>query len=348
MERKLATIQRVKSIEPVVTRDGEVAHSVELVKFDDIGWQCVAKKGDFGPGDLAVYIEISTIVPDHPAFEFLRAKGFKVKTKKFVGTTLSQGLALPASTLELFGAEDDGWHLGDDVSEILGVRRFDPELDVKLGGEFLSGFPTHILPKTDQERLQSVPWVIQRANDFDMVATLKYDGTSSTFYWEDGVLHACGRNVEHKPGNGTVYWNVAQKASLETILGMHPTLAIQGEICGPKIQKNRLGLGDTQLFVFGIWDRVKNEYLPYNEVAEFCENVGLRCVEPLIWWPAGSFGQETVESLLELAKGNYVGTKNPQEGLVIRPQYKSVFEYRLSGAFSFKVVSNDYLLGGGE
>lgn len=353
MQRKLATIQKIKDVAPVITGDGEVAENLELVSFHDIGWQCVAKKGDFQHDDLAVYIEISTVLPEHPVFEFMRPRKFKVKTMRFLKTTLSQGLVMPVSILKEFLPPGDEFFVvsrGDDVSELLGVKRYDPEaMDNRTGGEQLGSFPEHILPKTDQERIQSSPFLLERMKEVeDVVATLKIDGTSSTFYFEDGVLHACGRNIEHRPGNGSVYWKVAAKYNLEQILREYPHIAIQGEIAAPGIQKNRLGLKEPELFVFGVWDRRINNFYPYANMKSWCQNVGLQPVPAVHSWHYGEFENETIDSLLELAKGNYKGTNNAREGLVIRPLYAALFDHRLGAALSFKVINNDYLLGGGE
>ena len=140
---------------------------------------------------------------------------------------------------------------------------------------------------------------------------------------------------------------MAEKYSLEPILRDYPHIAIQREIAGPKIQNNRLGLQEAELFVFGVWDRRINNFYPYDTMQAWCQRVGLQYVPAVHVWLEGEFN-ETIESLLELAKGNYNGTKNPREGLVIRPLYATLFDHRLGSALSFKVINNDYLLGGGE
>ena len=89
MGRALAHIEKIHNIQPI-----EGADRIELVHVK--GWQCVAVKGEFNEGDLAVYIEIDSKVPETEPFEFLRNKQFKIKTQKFRGA-LSQGIALPLS-----------------------------------------------------------------------------------------------------------------------------------------------------------------------------------------------------------------------------------------------------------
>ena len=55
--RKLATIARILDIQPI-----EGADNIEKVFVR--GWQCVAKKGEYQKGDLCVYVEVDSIMPD--------------------------------------------------------------------------------------------------------------------------------------------------------------------------------------------------------------------------------------------------------------------------------------------
>ena len=351
--RKLASIQRVKEVSKVITASGDEATSLVLVTFEGVGWQCVGKKGEFEPGELAVYIEVSTVVPDHPVFEFMRSKKFKVKTAKFVGTTLSQGLVMPLTILQEFIPQGELWFgsEGDDVSELIGVTRYDAEVqDNKTGGEVLGVFPEHIVPKTDELRLQSYMFLLDamKKRGGDVAATLKYDGTSATFFCEDGVVHACSRNFDQRPGNGSVYWKVAEKYGLAKVFEQHPGIVLQGEITAPGIQKNRLGQNGPHLNIFNIWHRDFNSFYSVADVQGLCDKWGLQPVDIVCTWGEVSFQTETLESLLELAKGFYSGTKNHREGIVVRPLHQVIFEPRIGTPLSFKVINNDYLLSGGE
>ena len=62
------------------------------------GWECVVKKGEFTAGDPIVYVEVDSIVPERPEFEFLRDRKFCVRTIK-LRKQVSQGLVLPMSIL---------------------------------------------------------------------------------------------------------------------------------------------------------------------------------------------------------------------------------------------------------
>lgn len=114
--RKLASVRQVSGLRPI-----QGADRIEVAQVD--GWECVVKKGEFSIGEQIVYIEIDSILPERPEFEFLRDRKFRVRTIKLRGQ-VSQGLVLPLSVLP-----DGKYAVGDDVTEILGVKKFDPEAE---------------------------------------------------------------------------------------------------------------------------------------------------------------------------------------------------------------------------
>lgn len=120
-ERALAHIEKIEWVKPI-----EGANNIELIGV--LGWVCVAKKGEFQTGNLAVYIEIDSKCPENDErFEFLANKKYKVKTMKLGKfKVISQGLALP---LSLF-PELDGKNIGDDVSKDLKIT-YSSEEDIK-------------------------------------------------------------------------------------------------------------------------------------------------------------------------------------------------------------------------
>lgn len=90
-ERELAYLVIVDAITPMNADRLECAHVG--------GWHCVVGKEEFKPGDLAVYFEIDSQLPDVEPFssmEFLKSKNFKIKTQKIRGE-YSQGLLMPVS-----------------------------------------------------------------------------------------------------------------------------------------------------------------------------------------------------------------------------------------------------------
>lgn len=339
MVRKLASVQRVLEINPIPGAD-----VIELVRIN--GWQCVAKKGEFGVGDLGVYLEIDAIPPDIETFRFLwtqkepvpgepivRPEKFRIRTLRLRGA-LSQGLLLPLSAFDLAGVTE-----GEDVTERLGVGKYEPPVPTGMG-EWRAAFPG-MVPKTDEMRIQSVPEVLTEMQGKPYCITLKYDGTSATFVIDSrtGEFHACGRNQSIKEGN-SLYWNMARKYNIEAVLRQNPHLAVQGEIVGPGIQKNPLQLKEVSLFVFNVYDMARATYLNNETARVFLKEAGIPAVDVVEM--GGAFGY-TQEQLLALAEGKYPGTDNEREGIVIRPQTE-MYSNILGGRLSFKAISNRFLL----
>ena len=162
--RTPASIRTVNAAEPIPNAD-----AIERVRV--LGWWVVVKKGEFKPGDKVVYCEIDSLLPERPAFEFLRASsykpaqvdeagqvvlpaGFRVKTVKLRGQ-VSQGICFPLSVLPPGAPTDEG----ADVTDLLGARKWEPPLPVGLGGRVKGGFPA-FLPKTDETRVQVLEGVL--------------------------------------------------------------------------------------------------------------------------------------------------------------------------------------------
>ena len=120
-DRALAHIEKIEWVRPI---DG--ADNIELIGV--LGWVCIAKKEEFKPGDLAVYIEIDSKCPESDErFAFLATKHYKVKTMKLGKfKVISQGLALPIS---LFPELSDKV-IGSDVTENLNIT-YSCEEDIK-------------------------------------------------------------------------------------------------------------------------------------------------------------------------------------------------------------------------
>lgn len=100
--RELAYVVKVDDIRPIPGRD-----RVECAVVG--GWTIMVRKDQFKPGDLGIYFEIDSQVPEKEPFMFLAEKHFKIKTQKYKtpdGQFWSQGL--------LMHAEDFGWEMLDD------------------------------------------------------------------------------------------------------------------------------------------------------------------------------------------------------------------------------------------
>jgi RNA ligase (TIGR02306 family) len=262
VERKLASIQRVESIAPIAGAD-------KIVKARVMGWDVVVKKGELAAGDACVFFEIDAILPNGPNWaEFMRVRGFRLKTMRLRGV-LSQGLALPVSILP----EGTPIEIGRDVSSLLGVTKHEPVLpDTR---EIAGPFPTRV-PKTDELRLQSALAVLDELRGRDFYVTTKLDGMSATYLRaSDGAFVACSRNWALAKGPSPI-WRVAEELGLPERLP--PGFAVQGELCGPGIQKNRLGLAAPTLFAFSVFEVSAGRFLDHAAMVTWCAELGVATV----------------------------------------------------------------------
>lgn len=356
--RQLATIRTISDIRPI---DG--ADSIVVAQVD--GWECVVRKEEgFQIGNKIVYIEIDSVVPERPEFEFLRDRKFRVRTIKLKGQ-VSQGLVLPLSILP-----SGEYEVGDDVTDILGVTKYDPqaqaeaqllkEQTTKKDSKFYrfmcrfkwfrklfgtkrqkKGYPDWIV-KTDEERIQNKVAMFEKERDAvtPFMVTEKVDGQSATYFmqklkrgkYEFGV---CSRNIRlGKPDNSS-YWKIALKYNMESVLreliGPNERIVLQGEIIGQNIQKNKYDRKDYDFFAFNlIYPNRKCDTL---EMAQLLEPFGIKTV-PVV--DKEKYLPATIDELVEYAKGKSVvpGGKK-REGVVMRAIGKDI---------SFKVINPDFLL----
>ena len=142
-----------------------------------------------------------------------------------------------------------------------------------------------------------------RPRSADFVITTKLDGTSATFYRSpEGELIACSRNWSLMRGSNHS-WRLAERLDLESRLP--PGLAVQGERCGPGIQKNRLGLMSVELLVFNVLDTRVRGYMNHADVRAFCEAHGLQAVpvEAIVTGDAAATFEHSLDRYHELARG---------------------------------------------
>ena len=335
--RKLATIRKIADILPI-----EGADAIEVAVVD--GWKVVTKKGEYKPGDLAVYLEIDSWVPHELApflskgqepREYNGVKGERLRTVKLRGQ-VSQGLLL--SIEDVFpGADQKFWwsQVGVDFSEKLGIQKWEPEIPAQLAGQVRGLFPTHLIPKTDQERIQNCFPEVQAKGDVTYEVTLKLDGTSCTiFRWED-ELRVCSRNLELKV-NDENKDNTLVAMALKIADKVKHGYALQGEVMGPGIQGNREGFAEHKFFVFDVFDIKRHKYLSQHPRQMMCDVHQIDHV-PVLGnnWKAPT----SVEEGLALAEGPSINHKI-REGLV--------WKCNEDPSFSFKTISNQFLLKGGN
>ena len=343
-ERKMATIRRIDTIGPI-----EGADAIEVATVG--GWKVVVKKGDFKPGDLAVYCEIDSFIPstiapfltkpDQYPKVFEGVQGERLRTVRLRGQ-LSQGLLMPMSVMTNNGVIAQVLKEDEDVSQALGIVKYEAPIPACLAGEVKGMFPGFI-PKTDQERIQNLSvelaeWV---RLGYTFEVTEKLDGTSMTAFMVDGVFSICSRNLELKPNPDNSMFKAALKQNLEAKLAQSGrNLALQGELIGNGIQGNKYKLKDQGFYVFDIYDIDAKRYLTPVERKAFVAEWNIAHVP--VFQSAVSLDGLTIDMLLKHAEGKSVmgDIEGPeQEGLVYKANEAEV---------SFKVISNRFLLRNGE
>jgi len=330
----LASIQKVVDIKPIPGADAIECATV-------LGWEVVVKKGDFKSEDLGVFAEIDSLVPELPCFEFMRTRNFRIKTVKLRGQ-VSQGLFMPLSILP-----GGNYSEGQDVTELLGVKKYEKALPGQLSAMAKGNFPSFI-PKTDEVRIQSEPRLLDEVRSLPMYATVKCDGSSATYFVKDGEFGVCSRNWELKEDENNSFWKFARENDLENKMkAWGSNIALQGEICGPGIQKNPMGLDKVTVFFFNLYSIDEHRYANYYELVKNTDALGVKTV-PLVFCDA-TIGQALnkdawgMEDLIKYAEGNYHNGK-PREGIVLRPMQEQDSQKTRIGRLSFKVVNNVYLL----
>jgi len=379
MSRILAHIEKIEWIKPIKGAD-----RIELCGV--LGWQCVTKKGEFKVGDTIIYVEVDSIMPDKPEFEFLRDRKFRVKTIK-LKKQISQGLVLPLSTLDNYLEVPAGidkikksLSSGDDVTSYLGITKYlspseQSELwqqedkirfeknklkkfmmryswfRVFLSKKGKSGFP-YWVSKTDEERIQNIPQVLEQFKDEIVYVTEKIDYQSGTWTSKkvpkfNGLLGklipvqkvlfvVASRNLTTNDKN-SLYWQIAKKYNLESICKKYPGIIIQGEQGNSKIQGNKYELSEPKMWVFNI-KMPNGNFLNPIEIEEFCNKHELCCVPVLEKIPLNRIGT-TVNEVVKYAEGlSTINSKIQREGVVVRCIKNG------QKLLSFKIINPNFLL----
>lgn len=384
-QRELAYVVKIDNIIPI---DG--ADRVEQAVVG--GWHIMVRKGQFKIGDKAVYFEIDSKVPEREPYMFLADKHFKIKTQKyFKGTVISQGLLM---AFEDFGWAKDKYEVGifltkeleviysveEDNKRKSNITKYDKMYQRHLGlfkkSKFLRkmfksnlgkkilfiflgkkrdtrNWPSWVV-KTDEERVQNMPFLFPGDPDKKWIVTEKIDGTSTTFTMKGRgrkqEFYICSRNVNFdKPEKAencfyetNVYIEMAEKYNMENvlrnILENHPEfefVTIQGETYGANIQKRDYGLTghDFMAFnlIFGYKDGRVERLNPIDMTSILVNTYNIPCVPVLdtIILP------ETMDEMIAYANGKSLVDGGMREGVVLRT---------LDGVESFKSVSNDFLI----
>jgi|SRR5208282_4349106 len=378
--RQLASIQKIKQLDPILGKD-----RIVLASFESVGWKVICGKSDFQIGDLCIYCEVDSILPVKPEFEFLRKRcwapkwnGFRIRNMSMSGI-YSEGIVFPISIL----TDKYPNHVlteGIDVTEEIGVIKFDPEaleeeklikqdkhgpiIRYLLRFKFIKnlfypkrakrGWPEWA-SQTDETRAQILPYIYEDYQGEEVYATEKIDGQSLTAGYVNNRFSLCSRKLGlPKPSKikgkfaaeKSKYWQTVGKYELEQKLkkaskDLGISLYIQGEQCGPTIQGNKYGFTELKFFVYNIFDVTHKRYFGLNEMVEFCKQYDLKMVQ---WLFVGLFEWKSIDELVMYAKGKSVYADIPREGVVIRSVDPKPPGHKMSNMLSFKVINPDFSL----
>ena len=368
-ERKLAHIEQIVNLEPIENSDF-------LEKATVLGWHIVVKKDEFKVGDKIIYIEVDSVLPEKPEFEFMAKYKYRVKTIKLRGQ-ISEGMILPVSTIR----NGETYPIGKDVTSLVGITKYlsKSERDelvednrkialeksrikkfmykfnwyrkLFMPRKQVVGFP-YWVSKTDEERIQNIPQVLDEFKDEVVYITEKVDYQSATFTGKmlpntfpvigkylpkKFNFIVCSRNLMNN-NKSSLYWQIAEKYNLEQILKENPTLTIQGEQGSSKVQGNKYGISEPKIWIFNIYDHEKDYHYGYYQMLDFCMRYNLTTVPYIGFFKLKDIAT-TVDEMVEYSKGkSIINPKINREGVVVRCVKDG------KKLLSFKAINPDFLL----
>lgn len=341
--RHLVTIQKVTNIEPIEGADRIVSAKVQ-------GWPVVILKGVFNEGALVAYYEVDTLLPvDDPRYKNFASRGTKtivvegggevtghvLRTMRMRGV-LSQGLVLPLQEAGLTTEQIAAAQEGQDITKEAGVFKYEEPAIASTGGLIVGNFDTRFAPKSDAERVQTLTKYWNEIVHLDWIPTVKADGSSHTFVNDGGSVRMFSRNKELSTQSTT--YTLAEQIGLVAILLDHPGMAIQAELVGPGIQKNRLKLRRNNLLVFAVYQHgVK---VPREQWDTRLEALAVPALDDE-WRPHGTV-DEMIEKVATLTGNITKGCRD--EGVVFHLAEGQEIPSWMDRNSNFKIINNTYLL----
>ena len=355
--RNLASIKVISDIIPIEGKDRIVLAVVD-------GWNVIVQKDQFSIGDKCVYIEIDSVLPEKPEFEFLRKGGFRIKTMKMAGV-ISQGICFPLSILPEKPRGE--YTVDEDLTNIIGITQYEKTQDKEQAvsvptkrrfPKFLMRFnwfrklispkrKAHFFPsfisKTDETRIQNIPAILRDKREW--IVTEKIDGQSGTFclvrhksrvpFIKDKFEYiVCSRNLRLFAKDSSSYWRVSDRYQIENALknmiGDRNWIAIQGECVASNVQGNKYKVSEPDLYVFNlIYPTGRMDSVTAHDI---CNQHGLKFV-PIL--DTDYVLPDSVNEVLDYAHGTSQLYDAMREGIVFRSK---------DGKQSFKAVDPLFLL----
>jgi RNA ligase (TIGR02306 family) len=285
---------------------------------------------NYREGDLVAYVPVDAVVPMTPEWAFLgeSERSHRIKAKKLRGI-FSMGLLVNAP---------EGSKVGDDVTEQLGIIKYEPREPQYMGGENEKD-PGFIPCYTDIENYRRYSHILQPDEKVHIFE--KVHGANMRFLWHKDRFWLGSRNKIKKEDPKNLWWKAAYQHFLSEKAKRFPGLVFYGEVFGSNVQDLAYGARKNEIFIrcFDVFDINRGIYLSIEEALEFIQNAGLESVPHLYtgpWRP----------DLVKLAEGKSTIADNVREGFVVRPDKERWSDE--VGRVILKVVGQNYLLRKGK
>ncbi len=322
------TIERIESVWTHPNAD-----RLDMARLTSMSYQFVIARGSYHVGDLVIYFPIDSVLPE-TIITVLGLTGKlagpqhnRVKTVRLRGE-ISQGIV--ASPQELIpGWDPAGYREGQDITELLGVTKYEPPVIPSQAGNLVALPP--LVSMYDIEGAERFgAQVEQYLMDKPVLITEKLEGSHfSASLYKAGEIAICQRRFRIEPVEGAEHdWHKAARTS--GLLDVLPLLkakldaeqpseviTVRAEMIGPGIQGNYYKLLKQQFKVFEI--EVNGEPLPVQQYLALAEEFHLDTVPMLavnVTLPEWLNGHTLAQA------SNGPSTLNPavpREGVVIRP-----------------------------
>jgi hypothetical protein len=325
-------------------KNGEVAHSIELLQFQEISYEVVVAKGRFEVGDKAIYIAPDWCLPiSNPLFSHyidpsssklgannrVRAIPFNFSTNpSSTQKTYSQGILLELNSVELhLSTIPNNPSLStlleqDSLYPALGLFKWSSDkYDDHTKGELPPG-----MYKTDEDNIQAVikSLDINWEEGIELVITEKIDGESMSISYRKGGSDICSRTKSKKLDHPSDWINVGLPI-LNRLESYGVELVLRGEKAGPIVpnSKDKNPYKGTGIFYcYGVdkWVNGVCVRLPYSEWVDITTSLYVNTVPVLLTKTFYSYEElvDTCQSLFH----------KKMEGVVIRDPSSSIsFKY---------------------
>lgn len=289
------------------------------------GWQVCVGREKYKNGDLVVYIEAGSVLPQSLAEELgiLNYLSHRLdidgERQQMVHRVVLRGE--PSFGLVLDMRPEWGFAEGDDAAPVLGITKFNPPIKV-YSGDLLPEHPL-FTQYTEIEDLRSFPNVLQPGEP--VMITEKIHGMNGrTGFVKDEigvqVLVGSRRGLRARPEPGksnSTYWMPYEHGGVkrfisDAIEGGYKQAIIYYEIFGKGVQKYGY---DTNKPAFRVFDiMLDGIYVNAFRMVELCHQYALPIVPQLY---VAAFDWDVIRKLAE--DESQIGGTHGSEGVVVRP-----------------------------